>query len=76
MSGRTFITIAESLEISAYALKKLLNHRMGNDVTYGYLIMDVERLRKPMQHITDTLLKHMKVKASAEVIDINKIENY
>ena len=54
---RTFITAAESLDISAYALKRLLNHKMSNDVTAGYIINDVERLRKPMQLITDHLLK-------------------
>ena len=57
---RTFATIAESLDLSAYALKRLLNHKMGNDVTAGYIMRDVERLRKPMQRITDFLIKHMK----------------
>lgn len=52
---RTFITIAESLDIPAYALKRLLNHKMQNDVTAGYIVTDVERLRKPMQKITDFL---------------------
>ena len=32
---RTFITIAESLDISAYALKRLLNHQSNGDVTSG-----------------------------------------
>ena len=53
---RTFITIAESLDISAYALKRLLNHKMTNDVTAGYIISDVERLREPMQRVTDFVL--------------------
>ena len=56
---RTFITIAESLDISAYAVKRLVNHKMSNDVTAGYIVSDVERLRKPMQSITDHLLKFM-----------------
>lgn len=56
---RTFITFAESLDISAYAVKRLINHKMNNDVTAGYIIADVERLRKPMQLITDHLLKSM-----------------
>jgi len=30
---------------------------MNNDVTAGYIVTDVERLRKPMQLITDNLLK-------------------
>lgn len=54
---RTFITVAESLDISAYALKRLLNHKMTNDITAGYIISDVERLRTPMQLIADHLLK-------------------
>lgn len=53
---RTFITVAESLDISAYALKRLANHKMNNDVTAGYIIGDVERLRAPMQRITDFYL--------------------
>jgi integrase len=57
---RTFITIAESLDISAYALKRLLNHKMTNDVTAGYIIGDAERLRVPMQRITDYLILQSK----------------
>lgn len=54
---RTFITIAEGLDISAYALKRLLNHKMTNDVTSGYIITDVERLREPMQRVTDFIME-------------------
>jgi len=50
---RTFITTAERLDISAYALKRLVNHKSSGDVTSGYIIMDVERLREPMQRIAD-----------------------
>lgn len=53
---RTFITIAESLDLSVYAIKRLLNHRDGRDVTSGYIIHSVERLREPMQRITDKIL--------------------
>jgi integrase len=56
---RTFITIAESLDISAYALKRLANHKMTNDVTAGYIIGDAERLREPMQRITNYLIAAM-----------------
>lgn len=67
---RTFITIAESLDISAYALKRLMNHKMTNDMTAGYIIADVERLRKPMQLITDFFLKSMGIINSADIIEI------
>jgi len=51
---RTFITIAESLDIPHYALKRLVNHKSDKaDVTEGYLQISAERLRKPMQAISD-----------------------
>lgn len=64
---RTFATTAESLDLPAYALKRLLNHKMTHDVTAGYIMRDVERLRKPMQRITDYLIKQMA--GSLEVLD-------
>lgn len=67
---RTFATIAESLDISAYALKRLLNHAMA-DVTSGYIVADIERLRKPMQQITDFILKSSGQKESANVLNIS-----
>lgn len=69
---RTFATIAESLDIPAYALKRLLNHKTTSDVTAGYLIIDVERLREPMQKITDFILKAACVKPSAQVLRLEK----
>lgn len=68
---RTFLTIADSLDIPAYALKRLANHKMNNDVTSGYIIADVERLRKPMQQITDYMLKCMGLQKSADVVSLN-----
>ncbi len=67
---RTFITIAEGLDISAFALKRLMNHKMNGDITAGYIVTDVERLRKPMQQITDYFLKCMGVQPSATVLAI------
>lgn len=58
---RTFITIAESIDISAYALKRLVNHKMTNDVTAGYIVSDVERLRKPMEQISTRLLQYFEI---------------
>jgi len=57
---RTFISIAESLDIPAYALKRLLNHKIiGTDVTAGYIVSDVERLKKPMQKIAGFILENV-----------------
>jgi integrase len=57
---RTFLTTAESLGLEGFTLKKLVNHSVGNDVTAGYIIADMERLRAPMQAVTDAILTHSK----------------
>jgi integrase len=62
---RTFITIAESQDIPAYALKKLANHRIAHDITASYIISDVERLRKPMQQVTDFIKLQIQNKEEA-----------
>ncbi|MBT6596952.1 MAG: integrase family protein [Nitrospina sp.] len=54
---RGFITIAESLDISSYAVKALVNHSLNGDVTGGYIVISPERLRGPMQRIETHLLK-------------------
>jgi integrase len=58
---RTFITVAESLDISAYAIKRLVNHKNGSDVTEGYIIANHDRLRAPMQRITDFFKENCKI---------------
>jgi len=58
---RTFITVAESLDISSYAIKRLVNHKNGSDVTEGYIIANHDRLRAPMQRITDFFKEHCKI---------------
>lgn len=53
---RTFATIAESLDLSGYTVKALLNHKQQTgDVTGGYIILNVDRLREPMQRVTDAI---------------------
>jgi integrase len=52
---RTFITTAESLGISPYALKLLVNHAMPREVTAGYMSLSAERLAPDMQAIADRL---------------------
>lgn len=54
---RTYITIAESLDIPHYALKRLLNHRSSADVTGGYIIINVDRLRGPVELISKRILE-------------------
>lgn len=50
---RTYTTVAEGLEISPYTIKRLVNHKMRNDVTAGYIVSDLERMRNPQQKIED-----------------------
>ncbi|QWV97476.1 integrase family protein [Geomonas nitrogeniifigens] len=58
---RTFATIAESLDLSKYTIKDLLNHKRDEtDVTGGYIVLEVERLRGPMQKITDAIQERIK----------------
>lgn len=54
---RTFITIAESLDVPYYALKRLLNHRATGDVTGGYIVVNAERLRGPVEQVAERILE-------------------
>lgn len=54
---RTFITVAESCDISPSALKALVNHSLGGDITEGYMQMEAERLREPAQRVAEKLKK-------------------
>ena len=53
---RTFSTYAESLDITPLTIKRLMNHRSGGDVTEGYIIPDVERLRKPSEKVAKLII--------------------
>ena len=67
---RTFATVAESLDLSSYTVKALLNHKQQTgDVTGGYIILNVDRLREPMQKITNALQERIKTK-HGQVIQI------
>ena len=41
--------------MSVLALKGLVNHGLGSDVTAGYVQMTAERLREPAQRVADKL---------------------
>ncbi|UHQ19519.1 tyrosine-type recombinase/integrase [Lysobacter sp. KIS68-7] len=48
---RTALNVLESMDVSAYALKRIAAHSEGDDVTAGYLTDDVSRLRAPMERL-------------------------
>jgi integrase len=54
---RTFISIADGLDLSPYVLKRLLNHKARGDVTAGYIQHSPERLREVMERISNRILE-------------------
>jgi integrase len=52
---RTFLTHAESCDISSFALQALVNHSLGRGVTAKYIRMTAERLREPVQRVADKI---------------------
>lgn len=56
---RTFVTIANSLAIGSYTIKRLLNHTVednDNDVTDAYIQVSFADIRKAMNMIEDIVL--------------------
>jgi hypothetical protein len=62
--------MAEGLDISSYTLKRLLNHKDMRDVTAGYIVLNVERLRVPMQRIAMFILRVSRREETAKILDI------
>ena len=52
---RTFVTVAKSADVSPMAIKALVNHAVGSDVTSGYAVMTTECLREAAQRVADRL---------------------
>jgi hypothetical protein len=52
-------------------IKRLVNHSAGSgDVTGGYIVSDLERLRKPIQQIEDKILSLAKAKEPGKVVKL------
>lgn len=58
---RTFLTVADSLNIDIFVIKRMANHKGKKDVTEGYICSNAERLRAPVQSVCDAILKHARV---------------
>ena len=67
---RFYITVAEGLDVSSYAVKALVNHSLGSDVTAGYIAPDVDRLRKPMAQIERKIVAMAGVQGKGKIIKI------
>jgi integrase len=71
---RTFVSIAESTEMSVFALKALVNHALPrNDVTAGYVQLGADRLRRAAQCVADEILRLCEVEPPAGVINLKKL---
>ena len=55
-----------------YILLLLFTGLRRNDVTAGYILADVERLRKPMERIADIILKAGGMRKRADVVRLLK----
>ena len=55
---RTLATVAEQVaNVRPLALKALLNHAIGQDVTAGYVIMTTEDLRASAQLVCEKMMQ-------------------
>lgn len=53
---RTYASAIDGV-VGVYELKRLLNHAaQDSDVTSGYVVKNVDKLREPMQRVTDVLM--------------------
>lgn len=68
---RTFATTAKTLNISEYAIKQLINHKMDHEITSSYMGNAVEDLREPMQQIADRLKSLMRPHEPSNVIPLS-----
>jgi integrase len=66
---RTALTILESMDVSAYALKRIAAHSQTADVTAGYLVDDAGRLRSPMERLEAVVFPG---KAESNVVPIHR----
>jgi integrase len=64
---RVYATAAESTDISPLALRQLLNHSLGDDVTVGYIQMQPARLAEAAQKVATRLQALCDIKPVAGV---------
>ncbi|WP_345863030.1 tyrosine-type recombinase/integrase [Shewanella algae] len=56
---RTYCSIAETIGVGTYTLKRLLNHKTSrSDVTAGYTVLTAEELREPAESICKRLMQY------------------
>ncbi len=73
---RTFGTLAESVGVSSYTLKRLVNHKTSKsaDVTAGYIVLDYEELIGPATKVEQAILEHAGLKQKEQGINATLLE--
>jgi integrase len=68
---RTYATLAESIGVGGYTLKRLLNHRTRrtNDVTAGYVVLSADELQEPARRVEQSILEHADLIEKKQGID-------
>lgn len=67
---RTFLTVAESLDLQYELIRSMANHKTQN-ITERYIIRSPERLKGPMESISQRLLELCGVKAEFKLLTHN-----
>lgn len=68
---RTFLTIAEAEDMGGLTIKRLVNHKAAeSDVTAGYIVKDMDRLRRATNKISNRILRIVDQGKPAEVVSI------
>jgi len=67
---RSFLTVADSTDMSPLALQGLVNHALRKDVTSNYVQMSVDRLREPAQRVCDRLMKLCEIEATQGAVKL------
>jgi len=66
---RTYATVAEDLDISGLTVKRLLNHKTDSDVTAGYQIPNLNRLRSVSDRVVREMLRRSG-RLNADVVEL------
>jgi integrase len=72
---RTFASIVNhhlERSLSAYTIKRLMNHSSGGDVTAGYIQHPIETLREPMEMVENFVLRSAGLLARNVIAPIRK----
>ena len=73
---RTFATVSElHAKIDRFMIKRLLNHSFEKaDVTTGYIVVEVEALRAPLERVNRAILSLCGVRSEGEIIEFKKAQ--